>query len=75
MKLHSADVAWVVLAAGVVAYEFGAPRGELLYEGVDRYLHRPWVTRAAVGITAAHLLNLIPRQVDPFQQVAALFGR
>lgn len=74
--MRSADVAWIALAAGVVAYEIGAPRGELLSEGVDRYLAcRPWVTRAAVGITAAHLLNLIPRQVDPFHQVAALFGR
>lgn len=76
MSRHTADTAWIVLAAGVVAYELGAPRGELMSEGVDRYLERrPWVTRAAVGITAAHLLNLIPTRVDPFYRVAALFGR
>jgi hypothetical protein len=31
-------------------------------------------SRAAVGITAAHLQKLLPRLVDPFYQVAALFG-
>lgn len=76
MKRHAADTAWVALAAGVVAYELSAPRGELLSEGVDRYLEsRPLLTRAVVAVTAAHLLNLLPQRVDPFYRVAALFGR
>jgi hypothetical protein len=84
MHHHAADTAWIVLAVGVVAYELGAPQGELMSEGVDRYLTRrpgrrrdlrPWVTRAVITTTAAHLLNLLPQRVDPFYRVAALFGR
>lgn len=74
MRYRPADVAWIALAAGIVAYEVAAPPGELLSEGVDRYLtRRPWVTRAVVGVVAAHLLNLIPNRVDPIHQAAILF--
>jgi hypothetical protein len=49
---------------------FFAPRPALhqLFQQAAR------LTRAAVGIAAAHLQKLLPRQVDPFYQVAALFG-
>ncbi|ASR87205.1 hypothetical protein SEA_LASTHOPE_37 [Mycobacterium phage LastHope] len=69
--MRAADRAWLGIAAAVVAYEAGAPRGELLSEGVDRYLdRRPWVTRVVVVGLAAHLLNVIPQRFDPLARLA-----
>ncbi|MGH3956493.1 MAG: DUF7427 family protein [Mycobacterium sp.] len=69
--MRTADRAWLALGAGIVAYELAAPRGELLSEGVDRYLaRRPWLTRAVVVVLAAHLLNVLPEPVDPLHQIA-----
>lgn len=74
--MRSADRAWLALGAAVVAYEAGAPRGELLSEGVDRYLvRRPWVTRVVVVGLAAHLLNAIPQRFDPLHRLAVSCGR
>ncbi|MGH3953256.1 MAG: DUF7427 family protein [Mycobacterium sp.] len=74
--MAAADRAWLALAAGVVAYEVAAPRGELLSEGVDRYLAcKPWLTRLVVVGLGAHLLNLIPAQVDPLHQLSRLRPR
>lgn len=66
MKI-TAGKAWAGLAAGVVAYDILCPDGEMLSEGVDRGLegHR-WATIAAIGVTALHLLNTLPEQIDPF---------
>ncbi|AQT78337.1 hypothetical protein B1R94_02435 [Mycolicibacterium litorale] len=76
MKLRQADYGWLTVAAVVLVVEATAEPGELLSEGVDRYLaRRPWLTRTAVVLTAAHLLNLLPARVDPFYRVAVLFGR
>lgn len=62
---------WIALGAGIVAYEVGCPKGELLSEGVDRALEcRPWLVRAAVGAVALHLLNVLPDQIDPIHQIA-----
>ena len=36
--MRAADKAWVTLAVGILAYEIAAPRGELMSEGMDRYL-------------------------------------
>ncbi|QFG11457.1 hypothetical protein I5G87_gp33 [Mycobacterium phage Ekdilam] len=69
--MRCADRAWLALGAGVVAYEVAAPRGELLSEGVDRYLtRRKWTTRVVVVGLAAHLLNLIPQRFDPLTRLA-----
>jgi hypothetical protein len=66
--LHPSDYAWAVLIAGVVAWEIFSPPGELLSEAVDRYLVRhPVLTRAAILITAAHLLNAL--EVRPLQWI------
>lgn len=63
--------AWLVLAVAVALYEIAAPKDQLLSEAVDRWLaKRPWMTRAVVVLTAAHLLNLIPQRVDPFHRLA-----
>lgn len=61
---------WTALAGVVTALEIVAPEGELLSEGVDRGLERhPLLVRAAIVITAAHLLNLLPERVDPYARL------
>lgn len=65
--MRTADRAWLVLGAGVVGYDLSARDGELMSEAVDRYLlRRPWLTRAVIAVTAAHLANVIPARCDPF---------
>jgi hypothetical protein len=66
MKI-TAGKAWAGLAAGVVAYDLLCPDGQMLSEGVDRGLeqHR-LATGIAIGVTALHLLNILPESVDPF---------
>lgn len=64
---HVGTLGWVGLAAGVVLFDRYAP--ETLSHAVDRALERPVGRYAAIGavaITAAHLLNLIPENYDPF---------
>lgn len=71
--MRAADRAWLTLGAGVVAYELACPRGELLSEGVDRYLVRsPWATRLAVAGVALHLLNVLPGALDPLHWLSRL---
>ncbi|WNM68977.1 hypothetical protein SEA_TRIBLETROUBLE_36 [Mycobacterium Phage TribleTrouble] len=74
--MRCSDKAWLALGAGVVAYEITCPPGELLSEGVDRYLtRRKWTTHAVVVGLALHLLNLLPDRLDPLNQLAKRFGR
>ena len=71
--MRTADRAWLALGVGVAAYEVTCPRGELLSEGVDRYLtRRPWSTRVVVVGLALHLLNLLPSRLDPLGRLAAM---
>jgi len=68
--MRAADRAWIVLGAGVVAYEATCSSDELLSVAVDRYLDRhPWLVRAVVTATALHLLNVIPSPADPWHTV------
>ena len=70
--MRPADRAWLVLAAGVIAYDLLAPPGETLSEGVDRYLsRRPWLTKLLVLGVAKHLTNEVAPWADP---VALGFG-
>ncbi|MFE2994098.1 hypothetical protein ACFXG4_03655 [Nocardia sp. NPDC059246] len=65
-RIKSGDL-WLAVGAAVVGAELIAPPGELLSEGVDRAIQRrPVMTRTAIAVTALHLANLLPRQVDPF---------
>ena len=65
--MRSAERAWVALGVGVLAYELMAEDGELLSHQVDRWLEsHPIITYTAVSVTAAHLLNVIPRKFDPW---------
>lgn len=67
--------AWGVLVAGVAAYDVLSPSGETLSEGIDRALERHPVSRAltlaAIGVTALHLANVLPEEVDPFHRALA----
>ncbi|MFF4026990.1 hypothetical protein ACFYY5_29495 [Nocardia elegans] len=63
--------AWGVLVAAIVVYEAASPADELLTAACHRALIKhPVATRAAILITAAHLLSLIPERIDPFTQLA-----
>lgn len=65
--MRAAERAWVALGVGVVAYELLAQDGELLSHQVDRWLEtHPAATTAFIGLTAAHLLNLLPPRLDPW---------
>lgn len=65
----TAKRAWIGIGVGVVAYEIAAPPNELLSEGADRTLQKyPYLTRAAIGLTALHLMNAIPEKYDPLHQ-------
>lgn len=60
---------WIAMGLGILAYELACPQGELLSEGVDKALNaHPLITRAAIGVTALHLANLIPDTIDPFKR-------
>lgn len=65
----SAKRAWVGLGLLISAYELACPVGETLSEGIDAALERHRsLTIAAIGVTALHLLNVLPARVDPFHQ-------
>jgi len=66
---HIGTVGWACIGAFVVAWDVYAP--ETLSGAVDRALEHPVGKYAAIGgvaVTGAHLLNLLPEQVDPFVQ-------
>jgi len=70
------DVAWIVLAAGIVIYEAAAPQGELLSEAVDRYRqHHPFLTNGVIAYLSLHLLRQWPRRIDPLHQIAIRVSR
>lgn len=65
--------AWAVLALGVVTYDLLCPKGETLSEGVDGWLaDKPLATIGAIGATTLHLLNVLPKRIDPFYQTLKL---
>lgn len=65
----SAEKAWATLLGAVLVWDMACPPGETLSEGVDRLVGpHPILTRAAIGYTALHLMNLLPPQLDLFHQ-------
>lgn len=77
MSLRPSDKAWIALFAGVLAWDLLAPPDEMLSEAVDRYMvDHPIIVTTAVGITAAHLLNLLDRRpwcwIDVFAHLARM---
>lgn len=75
--MRAADWAWIGLVSGVAVYEAFAPRGELLSEGMDRYLSGRWrwPVRVGVVLVAAHLLNVLPERADPLSWLAVACNR
>lgn len=76
----AAGMAWVGLIASVAAYDYYAPPGQTLSEGVDRALDKhPLLTTAAIGMTAMHLLNIYEHlnieHLDPIHQLANMARR
>lgn len=61
---------WFAIGAVAVAHELICPQGELLSEGCDRAFEGRYglLTKAAIGYTALHLMNLLPEQADMFHQ-------
>ena len=71
--------AWLVLGGIIAGYELFSPKGQLLSHGVDRALVKhPILTRWAILVTAAHLLNLLDRHplrwLDPYQAIGEAAG-
>lgn len=59
--------AWLAIAAGVVVYEALCPEGQLLSDACDRARARhPLLVHAAMAVTVAHLLRLLPARFDPY---------
>lgn len=68
--------AWAVMAAGIISYEVYAVRQDpeqLLSRICDEWLvTRPVITRAVIASVALHLLNLMPRSIDPLHLFLAM---
>lgn len=68
-RSRAANWGWVGLIAGICVFDYFAP--ETLSEGVDRALEKHRLaTTTAIGVTALHLLNLLPQAVDPIHRLA-----
>lgn len=73
--MRAAESAWCALAVAIVAWELTSPPDNTLTDGADRAtLRHPILVRAAIITTAAHLLRILPRRVDPFTQTAQLIA-
>lgn len=69
--MRAAAKAWIGLGAGVAAYDILCPKGETLSEGVDAALEHPtfrYAAIAGIAVTALHLCNLLPEEIDPFNR-------
>lgn len=73
----TSQIALTGLMVGVSAYELFAPKGELITDVAHRNIEsenpiRKWGTRLAIGMTALHLMNLLPKAIDPFHYMSKL---
>jgi hypothetical protein len=65
-RLGAGELAWATLGLGVITYNTLTAEGQMLSQQADRWIDRhPILTRAIVGIVAAHVANAAPPQVDP----------
>lgn len=61
------------MVAGVAAYDIACPEGETISEGFDRLIEKyPKSTYLAIGMTALHLMNILPPPVDPLHQLTRI---
>jgi Ca2+/Na+ antiporter len=71
--LRPSSVAWGALIGGIVAWDLLCENGETLSERVDAGLNNhPVATRLAIGMTALHLMNVLPPQIDLIHQLGRL---
>lgn len=68
--IRPSTYAWTGILAGVSLYELTCPQGETLSERLDPLLEgrAKYLVLGGIAVTAAHLINLIPERVDPFEQ-------
>lgn len=60
----------VVLIALGLAHELLAQPEQLLSHAFDRWiLKHPWTVRTITAVTVLHLLNLLPKAVDPYARI------
>lgn len=72
--MRASHKAWLAGGLAMGAYEAFCPPGETLSEGLDPLVEHPvwrYVIGAAIGVTALHLMNLIPEELDPFTKALA----
>ena len=73
--MKPANIAWGVIATGVLAYEFLCPEGELLSEGFDGYVSRfPVTARVLPLILTLHVINALPSRFDPVHRGSVLLA-
>lgn len=61
----------------ILGYEITSPPGETLSEGLDEFVDSEnklvkWGTRAIIGYTALHLMNMLPEKLDAYHQLSVL---
>jgi hypothetical protein len=66
-EARSGALGWALVAAGVAVWDIHAKESlsHAFQRGMDNPLSRPLVL-GALAITAAHLVQVLPRQLDPF---------
>lgn len=74
MENKHSKLAWGGLIAGVAAYDIFCPAGETLSEGIDRGLETKYrhLITLGIGITALHLVNVLPPAIDPLHQLTQI---
>lgn len=74
MENKHSKLAWGTLVAGVAAYDVFCPQGETLSEGIDRGLESKYkyLIAAGIGMTALHLVNLLPNELDPLHNLTKI---
>lgn len=74
--MRHGDLAWLALAALILAYEALAPENELLSEAMDRYRQQhPVITTCGIALVAGHLARWLPARIDPLHQLAVRIAR
>lgn len=64
------DRAWLVLGAGILAWDLTCPPGQTLSDAAARYHRaRPWTARLLVAYLAGHLLGWWPACGDPLRAI------
>jgi hypothetical protein len=65
VNVQSADIAWIVIGGGTIAYELTAD--DLLSEATERYVAKhPLFTRLVILAIAGHLSGVMPASLDVF---------